>query len=215
MRVHRCVVRRLQAGGKGALVGMKAGKARGYPPPGFRRHPRDSERRTSSLQLDFVTWLLRQSPALRALIRLHQTRRGRLELRLAGEPTCVRVSVRQQGCTVWVERKGQVWDLLFALELASEQHRAGWRCRICTEAAQAFRFESLGALRAYHLFDPLAEWLMQKFMAARFLALHGSVGRVSWATLLQAEPADRTVPPRRLIGLHGCDTCCRSRSDPR
>lgn len=172
-----------------------------------------SSRSLDNLRLDFAIWLQRQDRTVRRLLRIHKSRAQRLELRLAREPRCLQISLQATGCSVWVRHRGTVWDLLLDLDLAPQQTATGWQCLHCTEVAAARRFDSLAALRAHHLFDPLATWLTHRFLPARFLALHGAVGSASWAELLRARPTVGSRPARRLIRLHSCDASRRSATE--
>jgi len=180
---------------------------------GVRPRRSSSTRSLDNLRLDFPIWLQRQDLTVRRLLRIHKSRAQRLELRLASEPRCLQISLQAKGCSVWVTHRGRVWDLLLDLDLAPQQTATGWHCLLCKEAAAAARFDSLAALRAHHLFDPLVNWLAHRFLPARFLALHGAVGSASWAELLRARPTVGSLPARRLIRLHGCDTCRRSATE--
>lgn len=116
------------------------------------------------------------------------------------DPAILRAAFNAENLHVsahWPQGVDYCWDLLMDVDVVPQQVPGGWVCGICRAekpAPKVTLFSDREALWADHLFEPLLEFVNNRFAKAEALALWGGDGRSSSASLIPPDTAEVDKP---------------------
>lgn len=118
------------------------------------------------IQRSFTHWLAenRQHFCRRPMVVKY--RKGNIDFLLEGAPLGIRVSITRMGASVVYEEDGVVLDTLADFDIVEQHERDGiYRCKLCVmfSDADAKTYASRNLLWRGEVFEPLLEWVNQKF----------------------------------------------------
>jgi hypothetical protein len=114
---------------------------------------------------------------------------SRVTVTLVGIHPAINVYLDPKGLCISVDWESVNWDFLIWDDLVAEFNSVDWHCTQCPNEGRDLRFASIEALWEDHLFDRLANWILDELMPANYAALYMLEGRATWVRLSAEEPA--------------------------
>jgi len=136
------------------------------------------------IQRAFVRWFRENRARFAVPVRLTKITARGIELNFPSHPDCLSVWLSRSELDVFVEWKGDCWDMLISLDCAPEPVPGGYRCALCTESVTIWPTRE--ALWCDHLFEPFLTWVNERLAPACWLSLYSLHGRpddTTWAAL--------------------------------
>jgi hypothetical protein len=111
---------------------------------------------------------------------------GGLDISILTKRGAIPAIVTDSEATIYAMHGEDCWDLLLSLDVAPEVNPGGgYVCTCCRDEGKLEVFDTLEALWADHLFEPLLEWINTELASAVGMAFFRS-GGATWAKLLRA-----------------------------